>query len=259
VQLDLSDDVSIRRAAAQVTALPHIDLVINNAGIFDVAVNKRSPSTGREVLLQTNFFGLVLFTELLLPRLVTYGCSTAPRRIFPRIVNLSSVASTWAKIPAHCTVLSLLRRSVDPSQQMDVNTYGLSKLLVAQYTRFLAVRTRGKGIEVCSVHPGAVLTNIFHTLGPVATLMNWTMPILFKNPQEGALPTLHCVATRSLESGEFYADCANRSDILNRRCFSMKEAEQVFELVKAAVKLSPPSAVAAVDAQSLDPKMKKSD
>ncbi len=239
VPLDLADDVSIRRAAMQMLELPHIDVLINNAGMFDTKVNCRTPPSKRENLLQVNFFGLVLFTELLLPKLLSAGCSSAASRVKPRIINLSSVASTWAKIPRHCTVMSLLRRSIDPTQAMEVNTYGLSKLLVAQYTLHLAIRTKGKNVEVCSVHPGAVLTDIFNSLGLLAKVMSVTCPILFKFPEEGSIPTLHCVATQSLESGAFYADCKVRNDILNPRCFSMKEAEEVLELVKKTVKLTP--------------------
>ena len=165
--LDLADDVSVRRAAMQLLALPHIDVLINNAGMYDVAINCRTPPSRREKLLQVNFFGLVLLTELVLPKLLRGGCSTAGARLKPRIINLSSIAGTWAKVPRGSTVLSLLRRCIDPSQPMHVNTYGLSKLLIAQYTKLLALRTRGTQVEVCAVHPGAVLTDILSVRRPV--------------------------------------------------------------------------------------------
>ena len=236
IALDLADDVSIRRAALQILELAHIDVLINNAGMLDIAINCRTPPSKREKLLQVNFYGLVLFTELLLPKLMKPGCSSAGERYMPRIINLGSVASTWANIPTNRTVLTILRSSVDPSREMDVNTYGLTKLLVIQYTRHLASRLKGSGISVCSVHPGAVLTDIFQSLGFLARVMNVVCPILFKLPDEGSVPTLHCVASQSLISGAFYADCRVANGILNPRCFDRKEAEDVFDFVKETLK-----------------------
>jgi hypothetical protein len=52
------------------------------------------------------------------------------------------------------------------------------------------------------------------------------------------MTTLRCVATQSLVSGAFYADGQVRDDVLPRRCFAMKEAEEVHELVKRALKMT---------------------
>lgn len=240
VPLDLADDASIRACASRLKQLPAIDVLINNAGLFDVEVNKRTQPANRETLLQVNFIGLVLLTELLLPYMITHSTTSKYK---PRIVNVASIASLWATIPASSSPFSILRDSVDPAHAMTINTYGLSKLLVIQYTRLLAERTASSNVAVCSLHPGAVLTDIFHSLGIVARIMPYICPLIFKYPDEGCLTTVDCVASTKIKSGAFYADCRDFTGAAHPACFDNYEAQRIWKWCQGFLHLDDGAAV----------------
>ena len=81
VRLDLASQASVREAAAEIgERFGLIDLLINNAGVMDIPLQRTEE--GFELTLATNHFGPFALTGLLLPRL-------APGA---RIVTVSSVA-----------------------------------------------------------------------------------------------------------------------------------------------------------------------
>ena len=90
VALDLSDQASVRTAAAEVSKqVGHIDVLINNAAIMACPYSLTKDNF--EVQFGTNFLGPFLFTGLLLPKLQAAGLGA-------RIVNLSSSAHRFEGI-----------------------------------------------------------------------------------------------------------------------------------------------------------------
>ena len=84
LQLDVTDDASVSRAAAELTAREgHLDVLINNAGLFEGAIDPED-ITGAEMhrIYDVNVFGIVRMTHAFLPLLRAAHC--------PVIVNVGS-------------------------------------------------------------------------------------------------------------------------------------------------------------------------
>jgi len=146
VILDVADEASIARAAADVTArFGRLDVLVNNAAI---SAGSGPPSTqsvaAMRELFATNVFGLVAVTQAFLPLL--------ERSPAARIVNVSSS-------------LGSLELAADPD---DVNarqggplfSYAASKTVVNAFTVRLANELRAKNIKVNSACPGYVATDL---------------------------------------------------------------------------------------------------
>lgn len=83
LELDLSSLSAVRAAADKVNSwddVPHIDVLVNNAGIM--AVDYAVSPDGFESQLATNHLGPFLFTNLIMPKVLAAAA--------PRIVNVSS-------------------------------------------------------------------------------------------------------------------------------------------------------------------------
>lgn len=150
VLLDVADEASVARAAADVAArFGRLDVLVNNAGI---AIGSEPPSmqrvaTMREVFA-TNLFGLIAVTQAFLPLL-----EKAPAA---RIVNVSSSIGS-------------LRLAADPdhpvARQGAFFGYSASKATVNAFTVRLANELRAKKVKVNSACPGHVATDLNHHSG----------------------------------------------------------------------------------------------
>lgn len=128
--LDVTDDAQVA-AAAQ--AAGDVTLLINNAGALAMA----EPGDAKNVEnakweFEVNVFGVIRMVNAFVPVLVANGGGT--------IVNLNSVVS-WANMPM-------------------VWTYSASKAAAWSLTMGLRAAVADKGIEVVSVHPGPVETDM---------------------------------------------------------------------------------------------------
>jgi NAD(P)-dependent dehydrogenase (short-subunit alcohol dehydrogenase family) len=150
VLLDVADDASVARAAADVTArFGRLDVLVNNAAI---ATGGGPPSTQRvgamRELFATNLFGLVAVTQAFLPLL-----EEAPAA---RIVNVSSSIGS-------------LRLAADldhaVSRQSALFGYSASKTAVNAFTVRLANELRAKTLKVNAACPGFVATDLNHHSG----------------------------------------------------------------------------------------------
>ncbi|KPI82737.1 dehydrogenase-like protein [Leptomonas seymouri] len=197
LKLNLNDEDSVRQCAANILSMtPRIDVLVNNAGMLNI-IGYKANKRGNEVVLAINFLGHVLLTELLLDCLKASGPS--------RIVNVASLMELNACIPGPCkTPLDALITNCDPHSPYHTSNYCLSKLLLVCYTRDLAQRLKGTAIQVVSLHPGVVLTNIYHV---GAFFMKLMLRTVFKFPGEGAEVVLYCALADTIQSGSFYADC----------------------------------------------------
>lgn len=171
VELDVTDDNSIRRAAEDLSReIGHLDVLVNNAGIYpDQGVNILTIS--RDLLdqtMNTNAFGPIQVTQAFLPLLE--GATAA------RVINVSSgygqLDGLSAEVPSYC----------------------LSKLTLNGATIMLADALRSRGIAVYAMCPGWVRTDMGGAGAP-------------RSPEQGA-DTAIWLATEASpnQSGKFFRD-----------------------------------------------------
>jgi len=172
VQLDLSKPESIKSAAEKIIASGEkIDVLINNAGIapdaHDIGANMENVRKTFEV----NVFGLIEFTEKLLPVINAGG----------HIVSISSRYGSF-EMP------------IDDETSIG---YRMSKVSVNMYTRFLAFRLEKQNITVSSLNPGWVRTD----MGYAGVTDDGEVPD--REPKEVA-EDIFTLATSQVESGQFW-------------------------------------------------------
>ena len=184
VPVDLAEPASVRAAAASVLSLcPRIDVLLNNAGTFRSRLTRNSD--GIESTLAVNHVGPFLLTQLLLPRV------TESRG---RIVFVSSDAHYQATAYDDVDTAAFWKSDkADPNAGFAA--YNRSKLLVASGARELAERTRGTGVTVNTLTPGALVPTAIYdeVTGPFATFVSVMRPFL--RTVEEAMPTYLYVCT----------------------------------------------------------------
>ncbi len=114
----------------------HLDVLINNAGIFKTA----EPITrdGMDVRFAVNTIAPYLLTQKLMPLLTTNA----------RVVNLSSAAQSPVDIQALIGETQITE---------DFTAYAQSKLALTMWSRSLALSIKGKGPMIVAVNPGSML------------------------------------------------------------------------------------------------------
>lgn len=141
---DLADLRTVKTAAADfLSRYAHLDVLINNAGIFTNDY-QLSPQ-GLELQFAVNYVGHFALTQALLPAL-----DAAPA---PRIVNLASVAHYHGKID-----FDRLRGEVSAAEYDGLQAYARSKLANVLFTRELA--RRHPHIASNCLHPGVIRTRL---------------------------------------------------------------------------------------------------
>lgn len=190
VELDLGDLASVRAAAAQISAtgMP-IHTLINNAGL---AGRRGQTSDGFEVQFGVNHVGPSLFTQLLLPSL--RGVEGA------RIVNVASRAHTRVKDFDWSIVTG------ETQSKTGFPEYCNSKLANVLFSAELASREAKNGINVYSLHPGVVATDIWRSF---PGFMERLIKLFMITVEEGAATTIHCATSDEAggQTGLYYDKC----------------------------------------------------
>ena len=133
---DLSRTADVTKLAAAVTARhDHLDVLINNAGVFQVA--ETVTADGLDVRFVVNVIAPYLLTKELLPLLASDG----------RIINLSSAAQAPVDPAAFAG-----RKRLDHG-----NAYAQSKLALTMWSNHLAQQLGAEGPAVIAVNPGSFL------------------------------------------------------------------------------------------------------
>lgn len=152
---DLSSQVSIRRVASDlVSKYERIDVLVNNAGA--VNVDRRMTADGIELTWAVNHLAPFLLTNLLAGKLRT----SAPARI----VTTASEAHRSAHIPFDDLAGE---RGYGP---FGFGRYGQTKLANILFTRELAHRLAGTGVEAFCFHPGFVASHFNRNNGRMLAL-----------------------------------------------------------------------------------------
>jgi len=145
--LDLASSGSIARFADGLARdLPHLDVLLNNAGVM-TPPRRLETEDGFELQLGTNFLGPFALTNRLLPLLLA-----APA---PRVATMSSTMANVGRI--RFDDLQWTRRRYNPSR-----SYAQSKLADLMLARHLAHVSDRRGWSLMSnaAHPGYTQTNL---------------------------------------------------------------------------------------------------
>lgn len=182
--LDLSSQDSCRKAAQEILEaddVPQIDILINNAGVMDIAERTLSPE-GIEMQFATNHVGHYLFTNLILPKIVVAAKKSSPGST--RIINLSSRAVMYGPVRFSDWNFTKTEAELPKSEHMTKETralwdqmedkpyvpqaaYGQSKCANVLFSRELNKRLFEKtGILSIAVHPGGINTNLGRHIDP---------------------------------------------------------------------------------------------
>ncbi len=133
---DLSDLEATRQLGEEISkAIPKLDVLINNAGIFKSPV--ATTKDGLDIRFAVNYFAPYLLTEKLIPLL--------KKESKPRLINLSSAAQ------APISLESLSGKSPLPAQ----SAYAQSKLALTMWSFYLAKIL--PEVNVIAVNPGSLL------------------------------------------------------------------------------------------------------
>jgi len=190
-KLDVGSLDSVRTAADELkSAYPHIDLLINNAGVMYPP--KQTTVDGFELQFGTNHLGPFALTGLLIDNLLPVEGS--------RVVAVASVAHRIrAKI--HFEDLQWERR------YNRVEAYGQSKLANLLFAYELQRRLAAAGKPTISVaaHPGLSNTELMRHIPGTGLPGYHQIASLFSNsPLMGALATLRAATDPGVKGGQYY-------------------------------------------------------
>jgi len=135
--LDLTSDDSVTRCIEEVlTRAGHIDVLVNNAGVWQVSIAEETPLPIAHAIFEANFFGVVRMTNAVLPGMRKGRAG--------RIINVGSLAA-WIGEPGDAF-------------------YSASKKALSGYSEALRHEVWPLGIHVSLVEPGPFRTNLADTI-----------------------------------------------------------------------------------------------
>ena len=144
VQADFSRLADVRKAAAAILEnYPHIDVLINNAGIHNT--HRKLTEDGVEEVFAVNHIASFLFTRLLLERMI----ESAPSRI----IQVNSQGHRFGG-------LKLDDLNWNKRRYKGLQGYGAAKVAQLYTVWELADQLKGTGVTINAMHPGEVKTNI---------------------------------------------------------------------------------------------------
>jgi len=195
--LDLGNLTSIAAAAQRVVDGGPLDLLINNAGVMNIA-ERQTTADGFELTFGTNHLGHFAFTAQVMPSLRASSAA--------RVVTVSAIAARWGS--------GELTDLMSEQKYRPMGAYAKSKRANIVFTVELARRLVGTPMIAVAVHPGAALTNLQqHSQGAASRLL---MPLLERlamgSPEGAAWPSLYAATNAVVESGAFIGPAGRRQD-----------------------------------------------
>jgi NADP-dependent 3-hydroxy acid dehydrogenase YdfG len=139
--LDVQSDQSVQACMERLlTAVDHIDLLVNNAGQAHASIIEETGLEQAKALFETNFWGVVRVTNAVLPVMRRQGHG--------HIINVSSLAGLIG-IPGQ-------------------GFYSASKFALEGYSEALSLEVQQFNIKVTLVEPGFFKTNLHQTVAEAA-------------------------------------------------------------------------------------------
>jgi NAD(P)-dependent dehydrogenase (short-subunit alcohol dehydrogenase family) len=188
---DLASQRAIRVLAARLsTALPRIDVLVNNAGL--ILDRRVLTEDGLETTFAVNHIGYFLLTRLLEPKLR----AGAPARV----VNVAS--------RAHQSGTLRFDDLMGAKGYDGWSAYVQSKLANIVFTYELARRLAGSGVTANCLHPG-VIASSFGNAGPLMIRLGVRLGRPFmKGPARGADTSIYLASSPEVEgvSGKYFVN-----------------------------------------------------
>jgi NAD(P)-dependent dehydrogenase (short-subunit alcohol dehydrogenase family) len=217
---DLASQASVRRLAGELLSrYPRIDVLVNNAGGLNSA--RRMTPDGVELTWAVNHLAPFLLTTLLLDRLR----ASAPARV---VTTASDAHQGAAAIPFDDLAG---RRGYGP---IGFGRYSQTKLANILFTRELARRLEGTGVEAYCFHPGFVASGFNRNNGALLAFgMTLSRPFA-RSPEKGAETLVWLVDSPAVEgqSGGYFFDrrrvspsSAAQDDAAARRLWEVSEEQ----------------------------------
>jgi len=213
IYADLGSRDEIQSAIGQITdRYDHIDILINNAGVFRTKRHETVESL--EMTFAVNYLAIVQITSGLLPLL-----RKAPEA---RVINLSSEIYKQAKINIS-----------DLQSQMKYKSsiaYANSKLMGLYYTLRVSQSFSGKGISFNAVHPGVASTEAFRDYPKI---VNRILSLFIDPPNEAARPVVRLASSSELRgvSGSYFIKEKKVEDVFSGDEWTI-QAEEVWRETK---------------------------
>jgi NAD(P)-dependent dehydrogenase (short-subunit alcohol dehydrogenase family) len=133
LRMDVQDEKSVQVAVDQIlTQCGRVDVLINNAGIGIAGPLEQLQLESIKTVMDTNFFGVIRLCQAVLPSMRKTGGG--------RIINISSIAAE----------IALPYRAI----------YSASKAAVDRLTDALRMELGPFNIDLCSIQPGDIRTEI---------------------------------------------------------------------------------------------------
>lgn len=152
LQLDLSSQAQVRKAAAEILEWPEpIDVLVNNAGV--IAKTYQKTLDGLEMDFGTNHIGHFLFTNLIMPKLLQSKWG-------PRVINITSREHRLSDVRWEDLDFK------DGKVYDQWRAYGQTKTANVLFTVALAEKLGSQGLRAFSVHPGSIMTNMVQGVSP---------------------------------------------------------------------------------------------
>ncbi|KAI0482080.1 hypothetical protein GGR56DRAFT_169078 [Xylariaceae sp. FL0804] len=221
VIMDLASQDSIRRAAAEVSALvATLDILVNNAG---ATYHLRQWTAERiEIQFGANHVGPFLFTKLLFPLLRAAAEHSPPGAT--RIVNLSSHGHRLSPIRFHD--YNFEGKEIPPEEKpfsplppafatpredgyMSTIAYAQSKTANILFTQYLQQLAQATGVMSYAVHPGGVISHLGRQHNQEEAEAIAKTSEYWKNSDEGASTSLVAAVDPGLDgcAGLYLSDC----------------------------------------------------
>ncbi|KAF7299877.1 Short-chain dehydrogenase/reductase family protein [Mycena chlorophos] len=246
LMLNLSSLAAVRKAAAEVNAYAEpIHVLINNAaataGVYALSVDNI------EAQMAAGHIGPFLFTQLLMPKMLTGSASSET----PRVLFLTSTMHSVTPVLAldDLDAEEFLRghggpKGSDPASTL-LDRYGQVKAANVMTAKELARRGAGK-VLAYAVHPGTIWTNAFaggfreemKRLGLIGDDGNASKEYPdWKTIGQGAATTVVGAFDPRLSeySGAYLADCAVAEDQVAPHCADETRAAKLWKMTEDAV------------------------
>ncbi len=191
--VDMASLASVRAFAERASAeLPHVDVLLNNAGL-GLQANRATTVDGFERQFGTNHLGHFALTGLMIPALL--------RAPAPRIVAIASIAHRRGRIDFDDLQGA---RSYNGTK-----AYSQSKLANLMFSYELDRRARNAGSRLASVaaHPGVATTGFIAGTEMAAfkvALANFAIGIFAQDGARGALPGLYAATMPDVQGGQYW-------------------------------------------------------
>ncbi|XP_010529609.1 PREDICTED: short-chain dehydrogenase TIC 32, chloroplastic-like isoform X2 [Tarenaya hassleriana] len=219
MELDLSSMESVRKFASEyISSGRPLNILINNAGIMACPFMLSKDNV--ELQFATNHLGHFLLTNLLLD---TMKNTSRESRREGRIVNVSSDAHLF-------TYKEGIRfdKITDEPSYSRTTAYAESKLCNILHANELSEQLKEDEVNITanSLHPGGIMTNLFHHSGIINGIVQAVGKYVLKSVPQGAATTCYVALHPQVggATGEYFKDsnigkpssCTKDSDLAKK-------------------------------------------